>query len=99
MPVPARKKSRSAVRRRRSHDHLTAQTIGLCQTCQAPLQQHRACKSCGMYKGHSVLDVSRQTRRTIKKAKTAPVHDDHTHDKDVVSAKPTLPKPKKKKAS
>lgn len=103
MPVPARKKSRSAVRRRRSHDHLTAKNIGLCQTCQAPLPSHNACKSCGMYKGRVVLNVVRQTRRALQK--TQPVnhaHDDHAgHDhtqEKSISAKPPV-KSKKKKTS
>ena len=103
MPVPARKKSRSAVRRRRSHDHLNAANIGVCQTCQAPLQPHRACKTCGTYKGKVVLDVARQARRLAKSAQPAVhAHDDHEgHNhktEESLSAKPPT-KSKKKKTS
>ncbi|MBI2473587.1 50S ribosomal protein L32 [Candidatus Uhrbacteria bacterium] len=103
MPVPARKKSRSAVRRRRSHDHLNAGNIGVCQTCQAPLAPHKACKTCGTYKGKVVLDVTRQAQRLAKNAQpVAHDHNDHEgHDhakEESPSAKPPA-KSKKKKTS
>ncbi|MEK7620437.1 MAG: 50S ribosomal protein L32 [Patescibacteria group bacterium] len=77
MPVPARRHSRSRVRRRRAHDAMKSQNVGLCTTCQAPLVPHTACKNCGTYKGKQVLDMSRDLKRTAKKAAPA---QDHDHD-------------------
>ncbi|PJE77006.1 50S ribosomal protein L32 [Candidatus Uhrbacteria bacterium CG10_big_fil_rev_8_21_14_0_10_48_16] len=81
MSVPASKKSRSSVRRRRSHHALKAQNIGVCQTCQAPLVSHTACTNCGVYKGKQVLDVSRNATRAMKRAQqnVSETHN-HTHE-------------------
>lgn len=80
MSVPARKKSRSSVRRRRSHHHLNAQNLDTCKKCGAPVQSHRACAKCGFYKDRQVLDTNKQVERAVKKAAAAAHDHDHDHD-------------------
>lgn len=57
MAVPKRKKSKSKMRSRaRSHSREIIATKP-CPECGAPQQPHRACPSCGYYKGRQVLTV------------------------------------------
>ncbi len=55
MAVPKKKTSKSKRDMRRSHDSLKAPGISLCPQCNEPKQSHRACTSCGSYKGKDVL--------------------------------------------
>ena len=55
MAVTQKKTSKSKRDMRRSHDSLKAPGISLCPQCQEPKQSHRACPSCGSYKGKDVL--------------------------------------------
>ncbi|MDY5955440.1 MAG: 50S ribosomal protein L32 [Kiritimatiellia bacterium] len=56
MAVPKRKKSKMRVRQRRAHTlTATVPEVGVCPACGAPVQSHRACPSCGMYRGRKVL--------------------------------------------
>ena len=57
MAVPKKKTSKSKRDMRRSHDALKTPGISLCPQCQEPKQSHRACLSCGSYKGKDVLGV------------------------------------------
>lgn len=58
MAVPKKKTSKSKRDMRRSHDALKTPGISLCPQCQEPKQSHRACPSCGNYKGKDVLGVT-----------------------------------------
>lgn len=78
MPVPARKLSRSKVRRRRSHDHLDPKNVNTCVKCKAPIMSHHACPACGYYDGRQAVDLSRVTSRILKR-KTS-THDHRGHD-------------------
>ncbi len=49
MPVPARKRSNAAGKRRRAHDALKVIPTGVCKSCSAPKLNHRECSSCGTY--------------------------------------------------
>lgn len=55
MAVPKKKTSKSRRDMRRSHDALTAPGMSVCPQCDEPKQPHRACGSCGFYKGRDVL--------------------------------------------
>jgi len=55
MAVPKKKTSKSKRDMRRAHDALTAPGISTCPQCQEPKQPHRACPSCGTYKGKDVI--------------------------------------------
>ena len=57
MAVPKKKTSKSKRNMRRSHDGLQTPGISLCPQCKEPKQAHRACPSCGSYKGKEVLNT------------------------------------------
>ena len=59
MAVPKKKTSKSRKNMRRSHDFLTTQSISNCPACNAPKLPHRACPTCGTYKGKEVIDLSK----------------------------------------
>ncbi len=55
MAVPKKKTSKSRKNMRRAHDFLTPLTLSTCPQCKAPKLPHRACLSCGTYKGKEVI--------------------------------------------
>ncbi|MBG0777122.1 MAG: 50S ribosomal protein L32 [Desulfovibrionaceae bacterium] len=54
MAVPQNRKSKSRKNMRRSHDHVSTPNVIYCE-CGEPTLPHRACPSCGAYKGRQVL--------------------------------------------
>jgi large subunit ribosomal protein L32 len=59
--VPKKKKSRMRRdRRRANHDKVTVRAMAICPSCGAPMVPHRACASCGTYKGRQVIDVDKE---------------------------------------
>lgn len=55
MAVPKRRKSRSKRNMRRAqHDKVAAPNLAACPKCGEPAISHRACPSCGHYKGRKV---------------------------------------------
>ena len=54
---------------RRSHHALKAPQISTCPNCGAPYMRHRACPTCGIYRGHEVVDMVAKKERTIARAK------------------------------
>jgi large subunit ribosomal protein L32 len=53
--VPKRRTSRSKRNIRRAvHDKVTAPQLIACPNCGEPVKPHRACASCGHYKGREV---------------------------------------------
>jgi large subunit ribosomal protein L32 len=57
MPNPKRRHSRQRTAKRRTHDALTPLQVGECPNCHEPRLPHRACPSCGYYKGRAVVAV------------------------------------------
>lgn len=59
MAVPKRKMSRSNTRSRRSQWKTTVPTLVACsnRACGALKPPHRACPTCGQYKGRQVIGV------------------------------------------
>ena len=58
MAVPKRRTSRSKSKMRRAnHDKVTAPNLVACANCGEPSVPHRACPSCGHYKGRAVKPV------------------------------------------
>ncbi|NIP25415.1 MAG: 50S ribosomal protein L32 [Phycisphaerae bacterium] len=55
MAVPKKKTSKSKRDMRRSHDFLTPAGMSVCPQCNEQKPPHRACPSCGTYKGKEVL--------------------------------------------
>lgn len=54
MAVPKGKTSKSKRDMRRAHDYLNAPALSVCPQCKEPKAPHRACPSCGTYKGKDV---------------------------------------------
>lgn len=71
MPVPKRKRSRARRDKRFANKGLKVQAIAECKNCQAPLQTHTACLSCGHYKGVKVLVTKMD--RALKRGETRKV--------------------------
>lgn len=86
MALPSFRRSRSKVRRRRSHDALKTVMLLTCKKCDAPVLPHRACKACGAYGDRTVKvgmdDVKKKIAKTAKKAKKS-------KDEDAVVEKST----------
>ncbi|MDQ5957721.1 MAG: large subunit ribosomal protein [Patescibacteria group bacterium] len=54
---------------RRSHHALTAVRLSKCVKCGELHLRHRACLSCGSYRGKEVVDVVAKAEKKAKKAK------------------------------
>jgi large subunit ribosomal protein L32 len=61
MPNPKRRHSQARTSKRRSHDHLTAQSLSECPNCHERKLPHRACPKCGYYKGREIVEVEEST--------------------------------------
>jgi large subunit ribosomal protein L32 len=55
MPLPKRRHSKARTGKRRAHDALAPAAISRCPRCQALTLPHRACRSCGYYRGREVV--------------------------------------------
>jgi large subunit ribosomal protein L32 len=60
MPNPKRRHSKSRTGMRRAHDALTPPQTVACKNCGEPVMPHRACPSCGQYKGRLVKDMEKE---------------------------------------
>jgi large subunit ribosomal protein L32 len=58
MAVPKRRTSVSKKNKRRSHHALTAPAFVACPQCGEPRLRHRACPSCGVYRGKKVIEAA-----------------------------------------
>ncbi|MEW9501410.1 50S ribosomal protein L32 [Jeotgalibacillus marinus] len=54
MAVPARRTSKTAKRKRRTHFKLSVPGMVKCSNCGEMKLSHRVCKACGTYKGKEV---------------------------------------------
>lgn len=55
MAVPKHRHSNSRTGKRRAHDAITLPNPSACPQCGEPKMPHRACPSCGTYKGRQVV--------------------------------------------
>lgn len=55
MALPKRKKSKSKSRKRRTHYKASTPGLSLCNNCGELKPPHRACPSCGFYKGRILI--------------------------------------------
>jgi len=64
--------TRAHTANRRSHHALKAQTLAKCE-CGASRVSHRACPSCGRYRGRVVVDLVKKAEKKLanKKGETA----------------------------
>jgi large subunit ribosomal protein L32 len=56
MPNPKRRHSKARRDRRRAHDALAQPARSTCPSCGANKEPHRACPSCGDYRGRTVIE-------------------------------------------
>ncbi|MBA4537628.1 50S ribosomal protein L32 [Bacillus aquiflavi] len=56
MAVPARRTSKTAKRKRRTHFKLQVTGVTKCDNCGEMKLAHRVCKSCGTYRGKEVIN-------------------------------------------
>ena len=47
-------------RRRAQHDKVKVRAMAVCPNCGAPMIPHRACPSCGEYKGRQVIEIEEE---------------------------------------
>ncbi|MCU0564111.1 MAG: 50S ribosomal protein L32 [Desulfobacterales bacterium] len=55
MGLPKRRVSKSRRDKRRTGKRLTAPSLSTCADCGEPAMPHRACPSCGSYRGRQVV--------------------------------------------
>jgi len=60
MAVPKKKTSKSRKNMRRAHDFLTTPSLSVCPQCKSAKMPHRACPSCGTYKGKEVAGAAKK---------------------------------------
>ena len=58
MPNPKRRHSNSRTGRRRAHDGLAVPSFSACPNCGTPKLPHKACPSCGFYRGRQVVKAT-----------------------------------------
>ncbi|MGL4662573.1 MAG: 50S ribosomal protein L32 [Culicoidibacterales bacterium] len=57
MAVPFRRTSKTVKRKRRTHFKLAMPGMTTCPNCESTMVSHRACPTCGFYKGRSIVKV------------------------------------------
>ena len=62
------RRNRSETGKRRSHHALSSIRVAQCE-CGSLRLQHRACPSCGKYKGRIVIDVVARAKREARRNK------------------------------
>ncbi len=55
MAVPTRKISKTAKRKRRTHQKLEMPNLSACSNCGEMIKSHIVCPNCGYYDGKKVL--------------------------------------------
>lgn len=56
MALPKRRHSNARTGKRRAHDALTPPGVVTCPNCRELKLPHRACPSCGYYRGRQVVE-------------------------------------------
>jgi large subunit ribosomal protein L32 len=60
MGLPKRRVSKSRRDKRRTGKNLTAPSLSTCPDCGEAVLPHRACPSCGSYKGRKVIKTDEE---------------------------------------
>ena len=69
MGLPSKQRTSRSRDERRAHDALKKTTSKKCEKCGAVVLPHRACATCGTYKGRQVINVEKRLTRLVKKTK------------------------------
>jgi large subunit ribosomal protein L32 len=67
-PLPKKKISTSRKKRRRAHIDVSVPNLVACPQCRSPRVAHRACPTCGTYRGREILAVGRERRPIVPNA-------------------------------
>jgi large subunit ribosomal protein L32 len=67
-PLPKKKTSTSRKKRRRAHIDIKVPPLVACPQCRSPRVQHRACPTCGTYRGREVLALGRDRKPKLPQA-------------------------------
>jgi large subunit ribosomal protein L32 len=62
MAVPKKRTSHSKRNMRRAHDSLDRTYSVICPNCGEPMLRHRACMSCGQYRGRQVIKMKTKSK-------------------------------------
>ena len=57
MPVPKQHHSRLRQKRGRERFEMEPKVLQACPKCDAPIEPHRACPTCGTYRGRTAVAV------------------------------------------
>lgn len=71
MGLPQKQRTRRSKRERASHHALKKTGTNTCKSCNAPVLPHRACPTCGSYKGKKAVDTAKRAARTVRNKKSA----------------------------
>ncbi|MDZ7798891.1 MAG: 50S ribosomal protein L32 [Patescibacteria group bacterium] len=69
MSVPKKRKSKSSVRKKRSHQALKSKQLIVCSHCNKKIMPHQICPYCGYYKGKEVINIKLKKERKEKRKK------------------------------
>ena len=63
--------TRSHTKNRRSHHAIKTGNFTVCEKCNSPRLNHRACGNCGTYNGRSVLNTEKKLAKKMEKTQAA----------------------------
>lgn len=69
MGLPSKKRTPRSKRERNANISLKKVATAKCEKCKSPTLSHRACPSCGEYRGKKVVNVEKRADRRLKKLK------------------------------
>lgn len=69
MSVPAKRRTKSAKRRRASHFALERLLLVTCPKCKKKKWPHQVCQFCGFYRGKEIIDVKAKLDKRERKKK------------------------------
>lgn len=64
MSVPKKRRTKSSVGKRNSHSALKKVKLNKCSKCGEAVQPHRACSTCGSYKGREAIKIKTKAKKT-----------------------------------
>lgn len=71
MGLPAKRRTSRSKKERAAHFALSHVQGMRCPACGAAILPHRACQSCGEYRGRKVTNVAKRVERKLRKSKKA----------------------------
>ena len=69
MGLPSKRRTSRSKKERAAHFALDTTMVSACPSCQSPILPHRACGTCGTYRGKKVVDATKRAERSIRRAK------------------------------